>query len=89
MDVLKELVDIIGDVDLAGCDVLVDPALALLPLSRPKPRLVGGHGDVRVELDNPIVSLHDLDLGPRLIQMETSSQASGQDNLASAPHTDK
>jgi hypothetical protein len=44
----QEIVDIIGDRYSASRNMLVDPALALLPLGSPKPRLIGRHSYTRM-----------------------------------------
>jgi hypothetical protein len=62
--------------------VLVHTSLAELPLSRPKPSLVGRHRDLRTQLDHPIVALDDLDLGAGSIEVVAATQIGGQHDLA-------
>jgi len=66
--------------------VLVHTSLALLPLSRPEPSLIGRHRDLRTQLDHSIVTLYDFDLSTGSIELVASPEIGGKHDLA--PPTD-
>ena len=67
----------------------VDAALAVLPLSSPKPSLVGRHRDLRAQLNHSVVTLHDLDLGTRMIKVVAPPKIGRQHNFTPPSNTDE
>jgi len=67
--------------------MLIHPSLAELPLSRPKPSLIGRHRNLRTQLDHPIVALDDLDLGAGSIKVVAAAQIGRQHDLAPATNS--
>jgi hypothetical protein len=85
----NELIDVSGNRHLAGSDVLIHASLAMLPLPRPEPSLVGWHRDLGPKLDYSIVPLNHLDLCAWQIQMMSSPQIGWQHDLAPPAHAHK
>jgi hypothetical protein len=82
-----ELVNVVGDMNLSGGDVVVHLSFALLPVSGPKPRLLSWNGDVRMEFYYPVVTLHDLDLSSGLVEMKAPAHFGWKDNLTPAAYS--
>jgi hypothetical protein len=67
--------------------VLVYASLAVLPLARPEPGLIGRHRDLRTQLDHSVIPLDDLDLSTGSVEMVASPEIGGKHDLSSPTHT--
>lgn len=74
--------------NLTGLDVSIHLAFALLPALRPEPPLVGWDGNMRMELDDSIVALDDLDLRAWLIKVVTTTKPSWERDGAAILNAD-
>lgn len=77
---VKECVRALEPDHSAGRDVLVDFALHGLPPLLPEPTLVRWDREDGAQLDPTVVFLDDLELGSRLIEMESLAKINGQGN---------
>lgn len=72
----QEPIESINDRRATGRDVGIGLALHGLPALRPKPGLIGRHGDDRYKLNSPVVVLDELDLGIRLVEVKSPTEIS-------------
>lgn len=74
--------------DSAGCHMLVNLALAFLPPLGPKPALVSRYGQRRPQFENAVLSLDQLDLSTRLVEVEPPTNVGRERDGAPALHAD-
>ena len=75
--------------DLATGDVLVDLALHRLPAIGPEPGLLGWDGHMRMEFDDAVWSLDDLDLRTWLVEPVPRADVGRKRNQTSALQRDE
>ncbi len=74
--------------DSTGCHILVNLALAFLPPLGPKPALVSRCGQRRPQFENAVLSLDQLDLSTRLVEVKPPTNVGRERDGAPALHAD-